>query len=571
MPQVPEVITLTLIREAQQGRSESIARLSEEVREIVTVYLYRITLDYHLAQDLCQETLIQMIRYLPKLKIEHPRFLRSWLFKTATSKVHKHLRKRRPVNLEGHIHPDTLFSAAAESGSHRAEQKELAQTVTRAMNGLKSHHRNILVLRCYENLSYREIVTIMGGTEIQAKLLFFRAKGYLKRQLQRNGYDAAYLLPALGAYAALTAGSGPKATAAVLPTTLKVGASATVVGNLLTPVGIGLVSLLTAGSLMLGLRPHSLPSEPLYSGPIRTAAFSQSDLTPQVEALLEPLAAHYVTLNIGLIQDANLIYTQSYGKQGHIHRRGDLISVSKPITAMICLRLLEQGRFDSLDVNIWDMHPQYRGCLPPDYQDHSLTLRHLLTHTSGLPGYRDSMWQGKYLDLRFRPGTDESYSSHGYTILGHILEHVTQESFAQLVRRHIYEPLQLSSLNVRPIFEAPAYGCSCNINDLGRFVIGVMQGTLVSRAYLLEHAFAPLRANRGLGWQVENPESPDLTVSHGGGSQNHGAYVIFKPHQHCGVVLMGEKRQGVSLPDLKKLGAALLDLLTSAPADTPFS
>jgi RNA polymerase sigma factor (sigma-70 family) len=564
MTNVSKRISLTLIREAQQGRSESIALLSEEVREMLCVYLYRITLDYHLAQDLCQETLLEMIKNLPKLTITHPRFLRAWLFKTATSKVHKHLRKKRPrsvadLNATGKVPP-----SGEGQGLHRIEQQELSQTVTQALRRLKPRHRTILTLRCYEELSYKEIVTIVGGSEMQAKLLFFRAKGCLKRQLHRSGFDASYLLPALSAFAAVTAGTGKKVAAAtaatVNPATVEVATSTALVGSLVNAAGVTLVALVTVGSVQWttkALHPQSRPED------VSSIQVLEPNLVSRVNAMITPLAADYTHLNVGIIQDAQLVFTQSYGQNPQLDRICPYYSISKPITALICLQLREQGQLPSLDTPIQDLVPRFRNSMPPAYVDTSVTLRHLLTHSSGLsrpPGAR--IWQGKHLKLAFRPGSDMSYSSPGYKLLGEILEHVTGMSYAQLVREHVAEPLNLTTLTVEG-YSAGFTGCYSHIEDFGRLIVGVMQGKLVPRHILLEQAFKPYRRNYGLGWFVEFDDSHDLIVRHGGGDigLEDSAVVIMRPHANNGVVLFGQRRTGHVLPELKTLGRDLLALL----------
>jgi hypothetical protein len=114
--------------------------------------------------------------------------------------------------------------------------EEIRKTVLGAMQAIKIKYRNILVLRCFENMSYGQIAVILGGSELRSRLLFYRAKHSLKNQLERHGFKRDHLLAALTMFAGLTAGTGKKAAAEeiVLASSLETG------------LGISLASLLTA-------------------------------------------------------------------------------------------------------------------------------------------------------------------------------------------------------------------------------------------------------------------------------------------------------------------------------------
>lgn len=133
-------------------------------------------------------------------------------------------------------------------------------------------------------------------------------------------------------------------------------------------------------------------------------------------------------------------------------------SISKTYTAVVILRLAEKGLL-SLD------DPVAR-FLPTFPEGSKITLRHLLTHTSGLKDFyeyfyyrpdREEMirlvtkrWtQEELLELSgrfgrwFDPGTDWSYSSTNYFLLGVIAERAGGVPLTEAYRRHIYEPLGL--------------------------------------------------------------------------------------------------------------------------------
>jgi CubicO group peptidase (beta-lactamase class C family) len=138
-----------------------------------------------------------------------------------------------------------------------------------------------------------------------------------------------------------------------------------------------------------------------------------------------------------------------------------LASVTKQFTAMAVMLLVREGRL-SYDTPLTDVVPAF-----PAYGS-GITLRHLLTHTSGLPDYEDLMaaaerdrgpsWtperqihDAEVLGLlrsatagRFAPGTSWAYSNSGYVVLGLVVARVSGRSFPDFLHERIFGPLRMS-------------------------------------------------------------------------------------------------------------------------------
>jgi CubicO group peptidase (beta-lactamase class C family) len=126
-----------------------------------------------------------------------------------------------------------------------------------------------------------------------------------------------------------------------------------------------------------------------------------------------------------------------------------LASVTKQFTAMAVLILSHRGKL-SLEDPISRFFPEF-----PLYGA-SITIRQLLTHTSGLPDYEDYMPDGLIVPLRdadvlrileqnprphFAPGMSYRYSNSGYSLLSLVVEHASGKTFATFLHDEIFSPL----------------------------------------------------------------------------------------------------------------------------------
>jgi RNA polymerase sigma-70 factor (ECF subfamily) len=242
---------IELVQQAQLGNRESLDTLAELVRARLYAYVYRIVLQEHLAQDIVQESMLEMFKVLGKLE-RADRFW-PWLRGIAFNKMRRHYmeeKHRRTVRIRA---PENPRRGCTESrtGFANLVAEELKQVVISAMAELKPRYRKVLTMRCYEEMEYSEIAELMRCSELSARVLFCRAKKALHKRLSHKGFGKGFLVTALVLFGKMTAPS-EAATAGVSITaaTSKVGVAA----GLLAMAGgkTAIVSLTAAGAIAIG-------------------------------------------------------------------------------------------------------------------------------------------------------------------------------------------------------------------------------------------------------------------------------------------------------------------------------
>lgn len=224
-----------------------------------------------------------------------------------------------------------------------------------------------------------------------------------------------------------------------------------------------------------------------------------------------------------------------------------LASVSKQFTAMGIMILHEQGKID-IDDNITKYLPELK------YEN--ITIRHLLTHTSGMPEYigaagaiaepgtpvtNDDLIKAaetKDIKLIFQPGERYMYSNTGYILLGSIIERVTKQSLGEFLNANIFTPLDMKdSFVINAAGDDPtnkrAYGYGkdgkfflIDLRTLGGSVVGpvnqfssvndllkwdaALRSNKIVKKSTMNMIFTPSKLNNGkstnygFGWFIKN-------------------------------------------------------------------
>jgi RNA polymerase sigma-70 factor (ECF subfamily) len=236
---------------ARNGCQDSMALLCEQFQDEVGRYIYRLTLDRDLTEDIRQETLLQLCKSLKDLRDVNN--IRPWLLKTAWSKTVNRYRSDKKHRYMS-IHENNLVDAIENrrfEGLQTLVSKEIAETLVQSISNLKIKEKSVLILRCYENLSYAEIASIMNCSETAARIQFFRAKNNLKGKLRKKGIvTQAMFLGLLGLFGQFT--STTEAAVTVSASTLKTGVIGTAIGYLTSKFLTSLLTFITGVGILVG-------------------------------------------------------------------------------------------------------------------------------------------------------------------------------------------------------------------------------------------------------------------------------------------------------------------------------
>jgi CubicO group peptidase (beta-lactamase class C family) len=333
------------------------------------------------------------------------------------------------------------------------------------------------------------------------------------------------------------------------------------------------------------------------------------------EATLTPLGARLDAYLSGLAQSGDLrgsalvargdtvLLSKGYGMADEASgapntatTRFRIGSITKQFTAMAILILQEQGK-----LRVEDSICHYVSDCPEAWRP--ITLRHLLTHTSGIPNYTDLpdfpaligtpatldqlIARFHSLPLEFTPGARWSYSNSGYILLGAVIERVSGQSYRAFLQDHIFTPLGMRdssydensppspqhasgylSAHHQPVYLdmsefGPAGALASTVEDLYRWDRALIAHQLVSQQ-TMDAMFTPaipcpaggcaLPSDRGYGygWFIAAEAGQTLTY-HLGRIDGFLTYNGFSRPDDITVVLLSNLETTAVLSDSLKL------------------
>ncbi|MCB9008482.1 MAG: beta-lactamase family protein [Ardenticatenaceae bacterium] len=260
-----------------------------------------------------------------------------------------------------------------------------------------------------------------------------------------------------------------------------------------------------------------------------------------------------------------------------------LASITKQFTAVAILILAEQAKL-AVDDPITKYLPDY-----PTH-DHLITIRHLLTHTSGImnctempeflslqrkdlsvPELIDSF---KHQPMQFAPGKRWSYSNSGYILLGAIIEKISGQTYEEFIRESIFTPLGMKDssydtpLKIMPRrvagydkgpdgYTNSAYlsmtqpyaagSLASTVDDLAIWDAALYTDKLLKRE-TLKQAFTPFQladgslTMYGFGWRLSEYEGHQM-IQHSGGINGFRTHALRMPEDRVFVAVLSNNTE----------------------------
>jgi CubicO group peptidase (beta-lactamase class C family) len=320
-------------------------------------------------------------------------------------------------------------------------------------------------------------------------------------------------------------------------------------------------------------------------------------------------------LAVGIVEDGRLVYGRGYGvmKLGEPARPVTaqtlfhMASITKTFVATAVMQLVERGDLD-LDAPVSKYLVYFR---MNDSRSESITIRQMLTHTSGMPDVKDYQWDKPEYDagslqryvrslsdkkLRWQPGSKFAYSNMAYEVLGDLVSKVSLMSFEEYVEEKILKPLGMRSSTllldradpeklaagytrtkdgaVKPIAHypynrahSPSSNLHSNVEDMARWALANLNHGELDGRRILDRATHDLMwkpaaetgqkgIRIGISWFLEESKGDHL-VMHPGGDDGFLTYLCLCPDRKLAVILMSNSDYG---PPMKRI----LDTTVSA-------
>jgi CubicO group peptidase (beta-lactamase class C family) len=332
----------------------------------------------------------------------------------------------------------------------------------------------------------------------------------------------------------------------------------------------------------------------LLSIPERAHAQTGAIVEELRSAMLAQLSEQRIPgFSVAVVMNDQLVWSEGFGfadLESGMRATGSTIyrigSVSKPVVGTALMQLVEQGKVD-LDTELQTYVPEFPRKRWP------ITIRHLVTHTSGIRHYRGDEFASmqRYDDLEsplaifsadpllFEPGTRYSYTTYGFNLVANVVENVSGMPIAEYMSKYVYEPAWMNSTGLEDYSEiqhgrakwyetddtgrwinAPYVdlsnkyaggGLTSTVEDLCRLHIAYAAGRMmkpetVEQMYTNQTLKDGSPNRYGLSWRVEMYELPDgrgvRRVSHTGGSVGANTNFMRFPDQGFAVAIIANHR-----------------------------
>ncbi|MBL8130823.1 MAG: serine hydrolase [Anaerolineae bacterium] len=330
--------------------------------------------------------------------------------------------------------------------------------------------------------------------------------------------------------------------------------------------------LLLLIGLLLCVSPTAAQEEPYFpTTEWRTSTPEAQGMdSAEVAALFETFSADYYNLDSLLVVRHGVIVAEAYAPPFAQEDKHQLASASKSVTATLIGVLLQQGTLESLDLPLLGFFPE----VTPqnlDANKEAITLRHMLTFTSGLDCneltqanattralINSEDWRQFTLDLpvKFAPGRTFQYCNASTYLLSAVISELTGMSAAEYAAEHLFAPLGITDTAWTASPQGVSIGFAelyLNTRDLAKIGILYLNGGMWEGEQIIPADFAqaalstqvePGWPNTGYGyqWWTFLPNGAAIAVGFA------GQYVLIDPAKDLVVVMTGAVNEASRFP-----------------------
>ena len=326
---------------------------------------------------------------------------------------------------------------------------------------------------------------------------------------------------------------------------------------------------------------------------------SQAGRADQVDQYIKSQMREHRIPGVALkiIKDGKPVKTAAYGFANlelNVPARPETVfeigSITKQFTAAGIMLLVQEGK-----LSVDDRISQHLKATPDAWSN--VTIRHLLTHTSGIKSYTGlngfQIWrhltQAQFIQaigkepMGFEPGDSWQYCNTGYNLLGYIIENVSGQGYWQFMGERIFQPLgmrattnRLPSLiipnraagyeqtnhlwinrdsDLTEVFSAGAIAST--VGDLAKWS-AALDGERLLTAASRQQMWTPVKLNNGttkpygFGWNIVQTEGHQ-NIGHGGSTSGFSASIQRFPEDRLAVIILTNTDEEIATTLAKKV------------------
>ncbi len=283
---------------------------------------------------------------------------------------------------------------------------------------------------------------------------------------------------------------------------------------------------------------------------------------------------HIRTLGLGIIENGKLKQIQVFGEikdgiSAPYNTMFNVASLTKPITAMVALKLISAGKWN-LD------EPVYKYWTDPDIandpRSKKITTRIILSHQTGFPNWR-WMRENKKLTFDFEPGTKYQYSGEGMEYLRKALENKFKKNIEELAKELLFQPIRMNDTNyiwddktdesrfaigydktgkpyetVKNKKANAADDLHTTIEDYGNFMVSILNGKNLNKDTYSEMTKKQVKTKEnkyfGLGFEIYDLGNDEFALSHGGSDLGSRCIAFILPKSKQGIIIFTNADEG---------------------------